>query len=103
MTTNSKIAMLVTLAAIGVASPAFAQSFDPDTGSGNVLSLTDQSTASYAQALPKLSIHHKRVAHHHEGLDAFAMAPRAQSGSVSDDPINAGGGNLGYNEELKNY
>ena len=103
MTTKSKIAMLVTLAAIGVASPAFAQSFDPDTCSGNVLSLTDQSTASYAQALPDISVHHKRVANRHEGLDAFAMAPRAQRGSVSADPANTGGGNLGYNEELKNY
>ena len=79
MTTNSKIAMLVTLAAISIASPAFAQSFDP---------------AKERQ---------KRVASRHEGLDAFAMAPRAQSGSVSDDPINAGGGSFGYNEELKNY
>ena len=103
MTTKSKIAMLVTLAAIGVASPAFAQSFDPDIGTGNALSLTDQSTASYAQALPEISVHHKRVANRHEGLDAFAMAPRAQRGSVSDDPADTGGGSLGYNEELKNY
>jgi len=79
MTTKSKIAMLVTLAAIGVASPAFAQSFDP---------------AKERQ---------KRVASRHEGLNALAMAPRAQRGSVSADPANTGGGSLGYNEELKNY
>jgi hypothetical protein len=103
MTPKSKIAVLVTLAAIGVASPAFAQPFDPDIGTGNVLSLTDQSTASYAQALPAISVHQKRVANRHEGHDAFAMAPRAQRGSVADNPADTGGGSLGYNEELKNY
>jgi hypothetical protein len=36
MTTKSKIAMLVALAAIDVASTAFARPFDPDNGTGKV-------------------------------------------------------------------
>ena len=102
MTNKSKIAILLTLATIGIASPAFAQSFDPDNGTGNVLSFNNQSTDSYAQMLPKISAH-KRATNRHDGLHAFAMAPRAQVGSVSDDPANTGGGSLGYNEQLKIY
>jgi hypothetical protein len=101
MTNKSRIATLVSLATIGIASPAFAQSFDPDTGTGNVLSFNNQSTESYAQALP--SGQRKTVANRHDGLHAFAMAPRAQVGSGSDNPANTGGGSLGYNEELKIY
>ena len=100
MTNKSKIAMLLTIATIGIASPAFAQSFDPDNGTGNVLSFNNQSNNSYAQALPKVSTHRKAT-RHGEGLHAFAVAPRAEVGSVSDDPANTGGGSIGYNELLK--
>src|SRR5262245_59798679 len=101
MTNKSKIAMSLTLATIRIASPAFAQSFDPDNVTGNVLSFNNQSAESYAQALPKVSTHQKAI-RHGKGLHAFAMAPRTEVGSVSDDPANAGGG-IGYNELLKIY
>ena len=96
MTNKSKTAMLVTLAIIGITSPTFAQSFDPDNGTGNVLSFTNQATESYAHAIPE--IRHKTVTKHRVGFDAFAMAPQG-----SDDPVLTGGGSLGYNENLKNY
>jgi len=96
MTNKSKTAMLVTLAIIGITSPTFAQSFDPDNGTGNVLSFTNQATESYAHAIPE--IRNKTVTKHRVGFDAFAMAPQG-----SDDPVLTGGGSLGYNENLKNY
>ena len=98
MTNKSKTAMLVTLATIGITAPAFAQSFDPDNGTGNVLSFANQATESYAHAIPEISTRHETVAKHRVGFDAFAMAPQG-----SDDPTLTGGGSLGYNENLRNY
>jgi hypothetical protein len=49
-----------------VATPAFAQSFDPDTGTGNVL------TFAYTPTAPK----NERTAIGQSGLHSFAMVPR---------------------------
>ena len=55
-----------------LASPVFAQSFDPEYGSGNVLQFSQGPTASLST----------KIAVHRSGLDAYAMVPRgAQSGS----------------------
>jgi hypothetical protein len=48
-----------------VATPAFAQSFDPDDGTGNVLGFSYQSTAA-----------------HQSGLHSFALAPERRPSRV---------------------
>jgi hypothetical protein len=61
--------LLTTLAMLTViATPAFAQSFDPDNGSGNVLSLG----APTAPQNDKITIHQG-------GMRAYGMVPRTHS------------------------
>jgi hypothetical protein len=82
---------LTTLAALTViATPAFAQSFDPDNGTGNVLPF------SYAPTAP----HNNKIVVRRSGLNAFARVPRTPSVSNPNDPALVGGGSFGYNEML---
>jgi hypothetical protein len=97
MVTKSKIAVFAAIAALSCASPAFAQSFDSDFGTGNELpSYYDQSGALHAGNAHMQS----QVAVHRSGLSAFASIGR--SGFASDEPSNTGGGSVGYNEMLQN-
>jgi hypothetical protein len=61
-------ATLVLIAAIGIASPALAQSFDPDMGTGNLVAISNGASAVRHSASPN-------------GRNAFAMVPRG--GAVS--------------------
>jgi hypothetical protein len=55
-------ALLTTLAVLTViATPAFAQSFDPDNGTGNVLSLGSEPTPPLSD---KVTVRHSRVRAH---------------------------------------
>jgi hypothetical protein len=95
MVTKSKIAVIAAVAALSCASPAFAQSFDSDFGTGNDLpSYYDQNGALHAGA------QHNQIGMHRSGLNAFASIGR--SGFASDEPSNTGGGSVGYNEMLQN-
>lgn len=91
MTNKSKLILIAAVASLGIASPAFAQSFDPDAGTGNVLALGYASPANG----------HERIAVRRSGLEAYAMVPRTQSGPSVDNPALTGGGNLGYNDYLR--
>jgi hypothetical protein len=103
MTRFSTLALIATVAAAATAAPAFAQSFDPEAGTGNIVQF------SYAPTAPQ----HDRIAvrqgrrseniARQSGMHAFAMVPGARSGSDSDDPALTGGGSLGYNQNLLNY
>jgi len=85
---------LTTLAVLtAFATPAFAQSFDPDNGTGNVLSFSHDSTAP----------HKVITAHRPRGLHSFAMSPGPNSAFNPDSPEATGGGSLGYNELLRTY
>ena len=84
--------IITTVAKMAVVSPAFAQSFDPEIGTGNVLMLNSQA-----------SVPHKQAAIHRSGIDALAMVPHVQGGVASEDPANTGGGSIGYNENLRVY
>ena len=72
-----------------IATPAFAQSYDPDLGTGNVINE------------PALEQQAGRA----DAMSAFAQAPteRTRSNDVidSDSPAETGGGSIGYNWELK--
>jgi|HubBroStandDraft_1064217.scaffolds.fasta_scaffold1505204_1 hypothetical protein len=97
MTIKSKLAMIATIAALGIASPAFAQSFDPEAGTGNVL--PSAYVGETLVELPAVAFPAST-----EGLRAFAMVPRAGHTTVnSNDPSLTGGGSVGYNELLEQY
>jgi hypothetical protein len=89
MMSKWKLVTIFTIATIAIASPAFAQSFDPDQGTGNLRPLGVQGAGS-----------HEQVPIRRNGIDAFAMEPRPMVHNVSDLPEYTGGGSLGYNEEL---
>ena len=83
---------LTTLAVLtAFATPAFAQSFDPDNGTGNVLSFVHTPTAP----------HDHKISSQQSGLHSFAMVPGSSSVFNSESPANTGGGSLGYNEMLR--
>jgi len=86
---NRLLAVAIVIASF--APPAFAQSFDPEMGRGNVLPFSYEPVAT----------HGDRARAKHNGLNAFAMAPRTRA---VDDPALNGGGSFGYNENLRtNY
>lgn len=83
---------LATLTVLTVlATPAFAQSFDPENGTGNVLSFSHKSIA------PR----NDTAAFRQSGLNSFAMVPGPGSAFNSNSPAATGGGSLGYNEMLR--
>ena len=58
-------ATLVLIAVAGIASPALAQSWDPDNGTGNIVTVSNGVAAQHQQAAAQRS-----------GRNAFAMVPR---------------------------
>jgi hypothetical protein len=81
------IAIAIVAASLGT--PAFAQSFDPDNGGGNIVGFAP------ARVYPRI------VARHHQGVDAYAsVGHRARSAPVIPDYDNTGGGSPGYNKML---
>jgi hypothetical protein len=89
-----KLIAIVAITASVIATPALAQSFDPDAGTGNVLSFSSQSTAQQ----------HNKIAGRQSGLDAFAMVPGASSAATdSNSPAVTGGGSEGYNQLVETY
>jgi hypothetical protein len=94
MISKWKVAAIIitTVAKIAFVSPALAQSFDPEIGTGNVLMMNNPATVPHRQAAIPQS-----------GIDALAMAPRVQAGVASEDPANTGGGSIGYNENFRVY
>ncbi|HEY2530211.1 MAG TPA: hypothetical protein VGJ20_20125 [Xanthobacteraceae bacterium] len=93
--TNKLMLVAASVAALSLASPAFAQSFDPEAGTGNV------QTFGYAPD-PGSQL---RIARHHSGLEAYARIPQAggnsyaripQAGDNSYAPWNFDGGTFSY-------
>ena len=73
MINRAKFALIGAVAAVLFASPVLAQSFNEDDGTGNVLPLSSQS---------ENASHHAAVyAARRNGMNSFAMEPRARSGS----------------------
>jgi hypothetical protein len=96
MTNTSKLIAAIAVATF-IASPAFAQSFNPSEGTGNVVSsYYDHSGGLHAGvAQPQ----NEQIAAHRNGLNAFASVPGAASGV--NDPTLTGGGSIGYDESLR--
>jgi hypothetical protein len=102
MTRISRLALIAAVTAV-IATPAFAQSFDPEAGTGNVLpfSFTPDAPQSGKAAIRQAS--HGKMANRQSGLHAFAMVPGTSSVSNPNDPALTGGGSLGYNQMLLQY
>jgi len=84
----------IVIVATSIGAPAFAQSFDPDNGTGNLV------TGNFVAAAPV----HARAAPRHPGEKAYALSPRrtinSNAGQFNDTPA---GGSTGYNEMLRNW
>jgi len=70
-----------------VASPSFAQSFDPDVGSGNI------APAPYGETLTGAS-------NYQNGADAFAQAPRGAAMTSKTNTVVDEGGNVQADPDL---
>jgi hypothetical protein len=103
MTIISKFALITAIAAAGIASPALAQSFDPEAGSGNVAGFSYAPTPAQNDEFAARQSGHARTAARQNGLHAFARVPGTSSNSGSNDPAFTGGGSAGYNQMLQQY
>ena len=103
MTTISKLALIAAIAAAGIASPASAQSFDPEAGSGNVVPFSYAPSAAQHDAVAVRQNSQGKIAARLNGLHAFAMVPRGPAGSSANDPALTGGASAGYNEMLRRF
>jgi hypothetical protein len=87
--------LIIAALVAGIATPAFAQSFDPDNGTGNIV-WRHAPAPQNVQVLPGGQT----------GDSAFASAPHMGAGTESlksGEVDHTGGGSIGYNENLKQY
>jgi hypothetical protein len=99
----STFAVIATVAAAGIASPALAQSFDPEAGSGNVVPFSYAPTPAQNDRVAVRQTSHAKVAGRQNGLHAFARIPGGAAGGDSNDPALTGGGSAGYNQMLQQF
>jgi hypothetical protein len=90
------IGIAVVIAATALASPANAQSFDPDNGTGNIVAAGATAKRFETRTIPD-----------YLGADAYAMSARRKAGFVGagwgDANTTTGGGSPGHNEMLRNW
>ena len=92
---KAKLGLIATVVAVGLASPAVAQSVDSDYGTGN------SSKFSYGPATLENATRYRSVyPTPQQGIEAYAMDPRRQLDFNSNSPAAAGGGSVGYNQKL---
>jgi hypothetical protein len=103
MTTISKFALIAAIAGAGIASPALAQSFDPEAGSGNVAPFSYAPIATQNATVAVRRGNQGKIAARRNGLHAFAMVPRGAADGNANDPALTGGGSAGYNEMLLRF
>ena len=103
MTTISKLALIAAIAAAGIASPALAQSFDPEAGSGNVVPFSYAPIATQHDTAAARQNSQSKIAARRNGLHAFAMVPRGAAQGNANDPALTGGASAGYNEMLRRF
>jgi len=97
------IGIIIAATSIGT-SPSLAQSFDPDNGTGNLVTVTIAAPAPVSAG--------PTIVTRSTGAEAFAMSARTKvrSGASALDRIdavdldgNTGAGSAGYNEMLRNW
>ena len=103
MTIISKFTLIAAIAAVGIASPALAQSLNPEAGSGNVAGFSYGPIPAQNDEYIVPQSSHAKTAARQNGLHAFASVPGNSSNSGSNDPAFTGGGSAGYNQMLQQY
>jgi hypothetical protein len=104
----SKFAIIAAIAAVSIASPALAQSFNPRDGTGNMMpfsygpggSRVYMGSAAAPAPQQDQSGVHSFAQRDQSGLHSFAMLPRDVPGTSSVNPGATGGGSEGYNIRL---
>jgi len=92
----------ILIIAAGISFPAYAQSFDPYNGTGNLITAIPAPAADVTGSVAR-----------HSGTQAYAMSARrkvhGEAGSAynaepaTQDNGGTGGGSAGYNEMLRNW
>ena len=119
MINTSKFALIAVLAAMSVASPAFAQSFDRSSGTGNELPFAygpggtkptwtvppqNEQVAVRESNTGKVAVrqtgHARFAVSGTSGLYDYAAVPFASGSDAANSPAATGGGSTGYNEML---
>jgi hypothetical protein len=103
MTTILKLALIAAITAAGIASPAWAQSIDPEAGSGNVAPFSYAPIPTPSDTFLARQGSQGKIAARRNGLHAFAMVPRGAADGNTNDPALTGGGSAGYNEMLQRF
>jgi hypothetical protein len=85
-----KLIAIIALTGGAMAAPAFAQSFDPNAGTGNVRGFSNGQTVQQ----------NDKFVRRQSGLPAYALAPGTSWAIDSNSPAATGGGSEGYNPEL---
>lgn len=119
MINTSKLALIAVLAAMSVASPAFAQSFNKADGTGNELPFAygpggtkptwtvppqSEQFAARPNNAGKVAVHksgrNQFAGAGTNGLYDYAAVPFASGSDAANSPAATGGGSTGYNEML---
>ena len=119
MINTSKLALIAVLAAMSVASPAFTQSFDRSSGTGNELPFAygpggtkptwtvppqNEQIAARQSNAGKVAVrqtgHNTFAAVPGRGLYDYAAVPFASGSDAANSPAATGGGSTGYNDML---
>ena len=117
--TSKKLALIAVLAAMTVASPAFAQSFNKGDGTGNNMPFAygpggtkpswtvapeNEQTAARQSNAGKVAVRqtgrNSFAAVPGRGLYDYAAVPFASGSDAANSPAATGGGSTGYNEML---
>lgn len=94
--------IIAAIVAAGIASPALAQSFDPDAGTGNTLGFAYQPASGQRQISARengLAAYARVGTRIGNGLHSFAMTQNPPAG-YSLNPGATGGGSSGYNVQV---
>lgn len=94
MISKSILAAIAVAATVGIAAPASAEFLETGTAANNAEGGLGNGGSGWT--VPASG----RVVVHRNGLNAYAMVPHAQAGSI-DNPAMTGGGSSGYNEFMR--
>jgi hypothetical protein len=94
MTRFLKTTFIAAAAAVVIGSPAFAETYLNEMGTGDVHPIVAQSAPSFVAWTPSSS---PQYVARRSGLRAYAMVGQA---ATRHDPALTGGGSRGYNENL---
>jgi hypothetical protein len=119
MINTSKLALIAVLAAMSIASPAFAQSFNKGDGTGNNMPFAygpggtkpswtvapeNEQIAGRQSNAGKVAVrrngHNAVAVAPGRGLYDYAAVPFASGSDAANSPAATGGGSTGYNEML---